>query len=55
MNYTKNLIEAMINYGEDNFWDDSTIIETLLGCGITKQDIIDCGYWNYARAYFEND
>ena len=55
MDYTNNLIEAMINYGENACWCDNEIIETLIDCGITEQDFIDCGYGEYTREYFKND
>ena len=52
--YTENLIEAMINYGEDNFWTDNDIIESLIDCGITEEDFKDCGYGDFVKEYFEN-
>ena len=55
MDYTNNLIEAMINYGENACWCDSEIIETLIDCGITEQDFIDCGYGEYTKEYFKNN
>lgn len=53
MDYKQELIEAMINYGEDNFWTDNDIIESLIDCGITEEDFKDCGYGNFVKAYFE--
>lgn len=55
MGYKKELIEAMVNYGQDNFWNDSTIIDTLVDCGITEEDFKDCGYGDFVKEYFENN
>ena len=52
--YTENLIEAVVNYGEDNFWDDSAIIDVLVDCGVTEEDFKNCGYWDFVKKYFEN-
>lgn len=52
--YTENLIEVMINYGEDNFWTDNDIIEYLIDCGIIEEDFKDCGYGDFVKEYFEN-
>lgn len=54
MDKKKELIEAMINYGEDYFWSDSEIIDTLINCGITEEDFKDCGYGDFVKAYFNN-
>ena len=54
MDDKKELIIAMINYGENAFWDDSAIIDTLVDCGITEEDFKDCGYGEYVKEYFEN-
>ena len=54
MGYRGELIEAMMNYGQDNVWDDNAIIETLIDCGITEEDFKDCGYGEFVKAYFDD-
>jgi hypothetical protein len=55
MGYKKELIEAMVNYGQDSFWSDSEIIDMLIECGITEEDFKDCGYGDFTKAYFNDD
>lgn len=55
MDYTKELIVAMANYGQDNFWTDNDIIEALIDCGITEEDFKDCGYGDFVKEYFESN
>ena len=53
----RNLIKAMSDYGLENSWSDSDIIETLVNCGITEKDFISCGYGEFecVRGYFDKD
>jgi hypothetical protein len=52
-NCTKNLIEAMINYGLHYLWCDTEIIDMLVVCGVTEEDFKEYGYWEYVKEYFE--
>lgn len=54
LSIVKNLIKAMSDYGMEYSWTDSDIIDTLIDCGITKQDFIDCGYGDFVKNYFKN-
>lgn len=49
---TKNLISSMVQYGLENLWNDSDIIDTLVDCGIRYDDFQKAGYGNFAREYF---
>lgn len=49
----KNLISAMSDYGLEYSWTDSDIIDTLISCGITEKDFIDCGYGDFIKDYFK--
>ena len=51
----ENLIKAMIEYALENSWSDSDVIDTLVGCGITEQDFIRCGYGDFVKEYFKNE
>lgn len=50
-----NLITAMVEYALENHWCDSEAIDTLVGCGITEQDFINCGYGEFVKDYFKED
>lgn len=54
-NVIKNLIDAVVEYGQSANWDDSEIIDTLVDCGITEENFNDCGYGEFVREYFAND
>lgn len=51
----ENLINAVVDYGQNANWNDSEIIDTLIDCGITEEDFKNCGYGEYAKEYFAND
>lgn len=48
----KNLIIAVTEYALVYNWSDGDAIDTLVDCGITEQDFIDCGYGDFVREYF---
>lgn len=48
----KQLIDSVFNYGLRFNWCDGDIIGTLLDCGITREDFIQCGYESIVEQYF---
>ena len=54
VNYTENLINAMIDYGLDDQWNDSDIIDMLIECGITEEDFKNYGFGDFVKAYFSD-
>jgi len=51
----KSLIAAMADYGMENFWNDSDIIEALIDVGVTQEDFQKAGYENFVKEYFEDE
>lgn len=51
----KKLIEAMCEYGLDNSWNDSEVIDALTECGITQDDFVKHGYGDFVKDYFEDE
>ena len=51
----KNLIDAMAEYALEAAWNDSDIIDALVGCGITQADFERSGYGEFVRSYFEEE
>lgn len=49
----KNLITAVSEYALKYQWCDSEAIDTLVSCGITEQDFINCGYGDFVKDYFK--
>ena len=49
----KNLIDAVAEYGLAHNWTDNDIIEALVAMGITKEDFIKYGKYDFAKGYFE--
>lgn len=49
------LIEAVGEYGLEFSWCDSDIIDALVGMGITKEDFVKCGKYDFVKEYFESD
>lgn len=49
-----NLIDAVAKFGMESNWCDSDIIETLMDCGVTKEDFKRYGFWEFAQPYFED-
>lgn len=54
-NVVNNLITAMFNFAFENQWCDSEAIDALVGCGITEQEFIACGYGHFVKDYFKED
>lgn len=53
---TKALIEAVINFGAKNCWNDTEIVDILvMHFGLKQIDFINGGFAEFTRNYFEND
>lgn len=51
----KSLIVAMADYGMENSWNDSDIIDALIDAGVTQEDFQKAGYENFVKEYFEDE
>lgn len=49
------LIEAVAEYGLEYSWTDNDVIDSLVDMGITKEDFIKCGKYDFVKEYFESD
>ena len=49
-----NLINAIIRDGQDAALCDSDIIEELIECGLTENDFVRYGFWDFVADYFKD-
>lgn len=49
------LIESIVEYGLENLWNDSEIIDALVGYGCNQDDFKKAGYGNFVKNYFEDE
>lgn len=49
------LIHAMAEYGLENSWNDSDIIDALIDVGVTKEDFQNAGYAHFVKDYFKDE
>lgn len=50
---TKNLIEAVSDFALMDNWTEVYLMETLLCCGLVKEDFDDAGYLDFYEEYFD--
>lgn len=51
---TEKLMDAVAEYGMENNWCDHDIIEVLVDMGITKEDFVKYGKYDFVKEYFES-
>ena len=49
----RNLIEAVSEYSLMDNWTELYLMETLLSCGLIKEDFEEAGYLDFYNEYFE--